>query len=257
MNFLVTNDDGLFAPGVRALVEVLNNFGTVFVCCPDQERSAISHSITLRKPLNIQKNDLFGQHVTAWMIDGTPADCVKLALDILIDEPIDFVFSGINLGANIGKDVFYSGTISAAIEAATLQYKSIAVSIDAYDAQMTNFKQAKLYLYQLLQELLQQPLTVGTVYNINLPYVAPELYQGVTVAKLDFSIERYKHIHIQDGQGKIFYWLKDHRRSIDTTVAQSDFALLAQGYTTITPITISHINDEQFQHTTTLIKGAK
>lgn len=256
MNFLVTNDDGIFAPGVRALVEVISNFGQVYVCCPDQERSAISHSITLRKPLNIQKTDLFGEHIQAWCIDGTPADCVKLALDVLIKEPIDYIISGINLGSNIGRDVYYSGTISAAVEGASLGYKAFAISVDAYDTEKLNLKNQKQYLYQFLQHFLHQDLKNGTVYNINLPYVEPEHYLGPVVTELDLSVKRYKHVHIEDGMGQLFYWLKDHRKTIESEAGNADFSLITQGYLTITPLTVSFINQDTLQQTQLLIEGA-
>lgn len=255
MNFLVTNDDGVFAPGVRALVEVLHNFGTVYVCCPDQERSAISHSITLRKPLNIRKTDIFGEHVQAWVIDGTPADCVKLALDILIKEPIDMIFSGINLGSNIGRDVFYSGTISAALEGASLGYKAFAISVDAYDVEGLNFTYPKQYLYQFLKHFIQAELAIGTVYNINIPYVTPERYVGPAIGELDFSLKRYKHVHIEDDMGQLFYWLKDHRKKIQSDTQVSDFNLVSKGYLTITPLTLSFTNAEMMEKTKTIVEG--
>lgn len=249
MNFLVTNDDGIFAPGVKALVEVLENFGKVFVVCPDVENSAISHSITLRRPISVTELYLFNSNqVASWSISGTPSDCVKLALEVLIKEPIDIVFAGINMGSNIGRDVFYSGTISAALEARLFNLPSVALSLDSYNPQETNFSNCKKWLFQFLSEIFKKPLNNNVLLNVNFPYVELDKFKGFRIADLDFSIERYKHVTIDDSFGQIFYWLKDRRSSIVSDYIDCDFMLIKQGYATITPIQYRFTSNELIEN---------
>ncbi|MFT8319940.1 MAG: 5'/3'-nucleotidase SurE [Bacillus sp. (in: firmicutes)] len=236
MRFLVTNDDGIFAPGVAALVEVLQHFGEVYVVCPDQERSAISHSITLRVPLKASPVSVFGQNVKAWAVNGTPADCVKLGVDVLVKKKINYVISGMNLGANLGRDVYYSGTIAAATEAALFGIPAISVSLDRYELTNLDYSIPKRLLYDVMESILPNKLPKKIFLNINLPYVTKELCKGVKVVPLDLSVSRYKHVGINDPSGQVFYWLKDHLPQLDVYEEMGDYAFLREGYVTITPI---------------------
>jgi 5'-nucleotidase len=128
MRILVSNDDGIYAEGILALTAALLPFGDVTVVAPDMERSATGHAITMHHPLRVQRVNLPNLPVTAYSMDGTPADCVKMGVDILMDAPPDFVFTGINCGANLGTDVLYSGTVSAALEGCILGIPSAAFS---------------------------------------------------------------------------------------------------------------------------------
>ena len=111
MKFLLTNDDGIASPGLAAIVEVMKQYGEVFVVCPDRDKSAVGHSITFREPLEVLETSVFGEGVKAWTVNGTPADCVKIALQILVPNEIDFVVSGMNLGSNVGRDSYYSARL--------------------------------------------------------------------------------------------------------------------------------------------------
>ncbi|WP_445486836.1 5'/3'-nucleotidase SurE [Niallia sp. 03133] len=236
MRFLVTNDDGIFAPGVAALVEVLQHFGEVYVVCPDQERSAISHSITLRMPLKATPVSVFGQNVRSWAVNGTPADCVKLGVDVLVNKKVNYVFSGMNLGANLGRDVHYSGTIAAAMEAALLGIPAISLSLNRYDINTVDFSIPKRLLYDVLESILANKIPKNIVLNMNLPYISKELCKGVKVVPLDLSVSRYRHVGINDPSGQVFYWLKDHLPQLDNFKEVGDYAFLREGYVTITPI---------------------
>lgn len=236
MKFLVTNDDGSFAPGLEALVEVLLHFGEVHVVCPDQESSAASHSITLNEPVKAAKMSLFGPNVPTWAINGTPADCIKLGLDILIEEPPDFVISGINLGPNLGRDVHYSGTMAAASEAALYGIPAIAVSLDRLSSHNTNFQYPKRLLYEVLETLLANQIPKGVFVNINLPYIGKEACRGVRVVPLDLSVNRYSYVGLNDANGYVYYWLKDNLLQLTDFAKESDFATLKEGYITITPL---------------------
>lgn len=236
MNFLVTNDDGIFSPGLEAIVNVAQHFGEVYVVCPDQERSAVSHSITLRKPLKVTKMNLFGSNVQAWTVSGTPADCVKLAFEVLIPKEIDLVISGMNIGSNIGHDLYYSGTIGGAVEASLFGVSAIATSLDVYDAQHANFTSAKKMLASVIKALMNRESMSKVLLNINFPYIEEEQYKGVKVAALDFSVKRYSHVEVSDPNGQLFYWLKDQRAWLTSEYAEHDFALLKKGYVTVTPL---------------------
>lgn len=194
----------------------------------------------MRRPISVTELSIFDSNqVTSWSISGTPSDCVKLALEVLIKEPIDIVFSGINMGSNIGRDVFYSGTISAALEAQLFNLPSIALSLDSYNPQETNFTNCKKWLFQFLREILKKPLNNKVLLNVNFPYVKLDKFKGFKIANLDFSVERYKHVTIDDSFGQIFYWLKDCRSTITSDFIDHDFMLIKQGYATITPIQYS------------------
>lgn len=254
MNFLVTNDDGITAPGVKALVEVLSNFGKVYVVCPNAEKSAVSHSITMRQPISVDAYNPFHDQVTSWSVSGTPADCVKLALEVLIKEPIDMVFSGINMGSNIGRDIFYSGTIHAAMEAQLFHLPAVALSIDSYNPQETNFSHCKKWLFEFLTKLLKKPLNPKVLLNVNFPSVTKEEFKGFKIADLDFTVDRYKHVTFDDAFGQLVYWLKDHRFSITSNQTDCDFMLIKDGYATITPIQLSYTNQDLMNQYANLLR---
>ncbi|MCM3714023.1 5'/3'-nucleotidase SurE [Halalkalibacter oceani] len=236
MKFLVTNDDGIFAPGVEALVEVLQHFGDIYVVCPDQERSAISHSITLRQPLKATTVTLFGAGVKAWAVNGTPADCVKLGVEVLVKEKPDLVISGINIGPNLGRDVYYSGTMAAAAEASLLQIPAIAVSLDRLQTKDTSFQMPKRLLYEVIEPLLSNRIPPGVFVNVNLPYLEKHACSGIKVVPLDLSVSRYKYVGLNDPYGQVYYWLKDHIGQLTEFEEEGDFAKLKAGYVTVTPL---------------------
>lgn len=237
MHFLVTNDDGIFAPGVAALVETLQHFGDVTVICPDQERSAVSHSITLRQPVKATPVTIFGQHVKAYAVNGTPADCIKLGLEVLCEEKPSFVFSGINSGPNLGRDLYYSGTMAGASESVLHHVPAISISLNKME-QPINFQYPKELFYEFLGLLFQQKWGQGLFLNVNLPYLQKKVVKGFAVVPMDMSITRYRYVGLNDSHGNDYYWLKDHwsLMQLNKFKNESDYSKLREGYITITPI---------------------
>lgn len=207
LNLLISNDDGIFATGVRTLVDTLARAGhNVTVVCPDGERSATGHGLTLHQPIRTQKIEaVFHPAVKAWSCSGTPADCVKLALNALLDQRPDFVLAGINHGSNLGTDILYSGTVSAAMEGIIEGLPSIAVSLASFASK--EFPTAARFVADLLERLRKNPLPEATLLNINVPPVKPEAIAGVAICRQ--GVRRYieqfeKRI---DPRGKSYYWL--------------------------------------------------
>lgn len=207
MNLLISNDDGIFAQGIRTLANTLAAAGhQVTVVCPDRERSATGHGLTLHKPIRAERvESVLHPSVTAWACSGTPADCVKLALGALLEAPPDFVLSGINHGSNLGTDVLYSGTVSAAMEGVIEGIPSVAVSLTSFSA--NQFGPAAQFIRILLQHFQQVPLTLPLLLNVNVPAVSADQIQGVRITRQ--GIRRYydqfeKRV---DPRGKTYYWL--------------------------------------------------
>lgn len=205
MKLLISNDDGIFAEGIRILANTLSNQGhEVIVVCPDRERSATGHGITMHQPIRVkQVFSIYHESIKAWACSGTPADCVKLALDALLDSTPDCVLSGINHGANLGNDVLYSGTVSAAMEGLLEGIPSLALSLASFT--YADFQPAADYACQLVPVLLQldQPLLL----NLNVPPIAKAKIRGVIVTRL--GVRRYRDLFEKriDPRGKIYYWL--------------------------------------------------
>lgn len=207
MKVLISNDDGIFALGIRTLANALVAAGhQVTVVCPDRERSATGHGLTLHKPLRVEQVEgVFASAVTAWACSGTPSDCVKLALDAILPAAPDFVISGINQGANLGTDVLYSGTVSAAMEGVLEGIPSIAISLTSFSYQ--NFQPAANFAVHLMAQLERQPLHLPLLLNVNVPPVEASKISGAVVARQ--GIRRYfdqfdKRV---DPRGKTYYWL--------------------------------------------------
>ncbi|MGM9919767.1 MAG: 5'/3'-nucleotidase SurE [Bhargavaea sp.] len=245
MRFLVTNDDGIFAPGLAAAVEVLQHFGKVAVVAPDGERSAASHSITLRKPLKAERMTIFGGNVPAYaIVGGTPADCVKLALGVLFEEKPDCVVSGINAGANIGRDIHYSGTIGGAREGTLSGIPGVAISLDRTDAAEPDFGAAKGLFYTALSSLRKEEALEGLL-NINLPAIPESVCPGIAEAVPDFSLDRYRHMTADQPEGGVLYWLRDRQAWLEPSRPDSDFHLLREGYITVSKIGLAAGHDEE------------
>ena len=207
MNILVSNDDGIFALGIRTLANALAAAGhTVTVVCPDRERSATGHGLTLHRLLRVDLVDnVFSPTVTAWACSGTPSDCVKLALDAILPQTPDFVISGINHGANLGTDVLYSGTVSAAMEGVLEGIPAVAISLTSFAYK--KFDPAADFALKLLTQLEKTPLALPILLNVNVPPVSREEIKGAVITRQ--GIRRYfdqfeKRV---DPRGKTYYWL--------------------------------------------------
>ena len=206
LNLLVSNDDGIFSSGVRTLANTLAKAGhEVTVVCPDRERSATGHGLTLHRPLRAEiVESVFLPSVTAWSCSGTPADCVKFALHAVMNSRPDFVLSGINHGPNLGTDVLYSGTVSAAMEGAIEGIPSLAISLASFSSQ--NFQVAADFICSLIPKLKKGKITPATLLNINVP-VNSEVPAGVKLTRqgLRRYVENFEKRY--DPRGKSYYWL--------------------------------------------------
>ncbi len=241
MHILLTNDDGLFAPGLEAIHRHLTKLGRVTVVAPAQPKSGAGHSISLQ-PLTCEKLDITGKFI-AYSVAGSPADCVKIAMTRLLQEnhePIDLVVSGINHGSNVGVHVFYSGTVAAAVEAAFEGVPSVAISA-VFDEHFDAEKAAQ-YGFDILEQLL--PLRAGDVININIPALSRGNPKGIVVVPQSTGgLE--ENFRLQDNkQGQmIFEYLGGRHR--DPTVTPADTTSLMDGYITLTALHFDMTNHER------------
>ncbi|RKD34532.1 5'/3'-nucleotidase SurE [Thermohalobacter berrensis] len=234
MQILVTNDDGINAIGIRKLAESLKKIGKVTVVAPDRQRSAIGHAITLHKPLRVDRFEFNDIEIDAWSINGTPSDCVKIAVESILEKKPDVVVSGINDGPNLGTDVLYSGTVSAAIEGAIHNIPSIAISAVG-SKEKINYEGAKIYSCKLVKSIIEKDIPNNIIFNINIPALYIEKIKGIKVTEL--GIRKYKNNYIKrkDPMGKSYYWLAGKLIEIENN-KESDVMATESGYISITPL---------------------
>lgn len=236
MNILVTNDDGIYSNGINALVSALSQKGNVYVCAPDSQKSACGHGITVSMPVMVKEVSSIDGAVNAWKISGTPVDCVKLGIGELIKEKIDFVFSGINHGGNLGTDVLYSGTVSGAVEGILLGIPSVAVSLDSLNPEPEEFEATKKIVSEVFDKMANRELAPDTLLNVNVPYIPSEEIKGVKITKL--GVREYDENF--DGRrspfGREYYWYSG--KPVRNLKMEDDVDLKAveDGYISITPI---------------------
>ncbi|MBW1739981.1 MAG: 5'/3'-nucleotidase SurE [Deltaproteobacteria bacterium] len=231
MNILLTNDDGIHAQGLWAMERVLACEHKVSVVAPDKERSAVGHSITLVNPLRVNRIQTNGGW--GYAVNGTPADCVKLAVLELLETRPDMVISGINPGANVGINLNYSGTVSAAKEAALMGIPAIAVSQD--QSPYHEYGAAAHFIGSLITKVMEKGLPSGTFLNVNIPACPPEKIRGVCITRQGISPLR-ENLHKRiDPRNQIYYW-----QGIETQVfdqePDTDGAALCQNCISITPV---------------------
>lgn len=233
MHILLTNDDGVFAPGLRALRKELLRLGHVTVVAPAQEQSGVGHSITLLTPLVVKAVDEVDGTTLGYMVEGSPADSVKLAILELMDRPPDLIVSGINSGANVGINVLYSGTVAAAIEGAFFKITSIAVSLEL--AEHFNFAHAARQAVVVIERILAQQPPAGSLFNINLPSLARGEPRGVCVVPMGVGRHGETFERRTDPRGRTYYWLT-YAPPYHLDSESSDVSRLAEGYITVTPL---------------------
>lgn len=204
MRILLTNDDGVFAPGLAALESQLRHLGEVIVIAPATEQSGVSHSITFLTPLVCKSIHRDGRH-WAWAVEGSPADCVKLAIaELFRDDPVDLVVSGINNGLNAGINVLYSGTVAAAIEGAFFGTTSVAVSLE-YDPD-ADFQAAAVIARNVISGIIKQPESQGNLFNINIPTAATEGPTELKIVPKGLAQYGNRYEKRQDPGGRDYYW---------------------------------------------------
>ncbi len=235
MRILIGNDDGIYSPGVIALAEAFaDGDHQVTVVCPDRERSATGHALTMQEPLRVQPiTNLFSPTIQAWACSGTPADSMKLALDALLSDRPDLVLSGINRGANLGTDVLYSGTVSAAMEGVLEGIPSIAFSLTSF--QSTDFQAAAAFAKKLVLSLCKHPFPKARLLNVNVPAIPAEDIGEAIVTRL--GIRRYRDVFEKriDPRGKIYYWLSSEVVE-EEAPPDSDIQAIRDNHISITPL---------------------
>lgn len=236
MHILITNDDGILAAGLHVLAAELGEVADVTVVAPERERSAVGHAITVHKPLRV--NDVAlpvtaGEPLTGYAVNGTPSDCVKIGVEALMGERPDLVVSGINRGPNLGTDIFYSGTVSAAVEAIILGLPSIAVSVDAFEN--VDYRAAAVFSRTLATKVLAHGLPPGTFFNVNVPHRPLEEIKGVRITRP--GVRRYRDVFEQrtDLKGKAYYWLGGDVLDPDDD-PETDSVAVKEGFISVSPI---------------------
>lgn len=235
---LITNDDGIQSAGIRLLWEALYEFADITIVAPHAEKSGSGLSITWTKPLHIRPFPWIHEKTPAWSLNGTPADCVKMALSVLLEEKPDMIVSGINRGSNAGRTVLYSGTIGGVIEGALKGIPGIAFSFSDFES--PPLETIKKYIYPLIRYFLKNPLPKETLLNVNFPYNAKERLNGIKMASQGKSYWKEnpdKRIH---PEGVPYYWLGGAWGGVEEN-PESDVYLLEQGYITITPIHVGEL----------------
>jgi 5'-nucleotidase len=237
MRILLSNDDGILAPGLAALYDAVESLGEVFVVAPDSPQSAAGHAITLFRPLNVQKVHVeTTRSFRGQSVDGRPADCVRLAVKNLVPSPVDLVLSGINAGANVGINVFYSGTVAAAAEAAMLNLPAVAFSASMAGGEV-DFRRIARYCRWVLERLLADGLSPGDLVNVNIPTLSPGKPLGVRVAPQSTAGIEDSYVRDTCTDGRESYQLGEKWGYIDSN-EETDVMCLSKGYITITPLKV-------------------
>lgn len=233
VSILVTNDDGIDAPGIAALVKELKRIASITVVAPDKQQSAVGHAITMNYPLRVKEYSKNGKFF-GYAVQGTPADCVKIAVRALLAKPPDLVVSGINHGSNTAISVIYSGTVSAATEGTVLGIPSIAVSLTTYKPS-PDFSYAAKIARRLALLVLKKGLPHRTLLNVNVPALPESKIKGVLVTKQSSALWNDTFDHRRDPGGVDYYWLTGELNNTDTDISYDETAV-RRGYVSITPI---------------------
>ncbi|HKC48014.1 MAG TPA: 5'/3'-nucleotidase SurE [Gemmatimonadales bacterium] len=235
MNILISNDDGILARGLSLLGEAAGDLGRVTVVAPDREQSATSHSLTLHRPIRATR-----RADGAYQVDGTPTDCVLLALDALMPEKPDFVFSGVNHGPNMGEDVLYSGTVAAAMEGLAAGIPSVAISYGSFD--LEHLESHRAGLTRLLQGIVAvESFPRDTLLNVNLPPIPGDQVKGVKVTHLGSRVFHEEVARMKDPWGRDIYWIGGGHVTWSGG-ADSDFRAVGEGFISVTPLHVDMTN---------------
>jgi 5'-nucleotidase len=232
MTILLTNDDGIHAPGLWALYRALKSEHRLVVVAPERERSAVGHGITLHKPLRAYKVAVNGGD-EGWAVTGTPADCVKLSMVELLEQRPDLVVSGINPGANVGVNLNYSGTVAAAKEAALYGVPALAVSVQG--GETPHYDEAAGFVARLVPMVRAKGLPSGVFLNINIPNIPLDEVAGVKITRQGCDLYDEYFEKRRDPRNRVYYW-QGYESQPTYTQADADGAVLAEKFITITPV---------------------
>lgn len=230
---LVTNDDGIAAPGIKALTEAVKDLGKVIVVAPDKPQSGMGHAITVGFPLRLTKTEIF-HPIEAYQCSGTPVDCVKLAVDKVLHRRPDICLSGINHGANHSINVIYSGTMSAALEASIESIPSIGFSLLDYSIE-ADFTGAIYYANLLVKQLLNKNIDKHLCLNVNIPPVTKELLKGLKICRQAYAKYEERFDERKDPGGRKYYWLTGEFQNFDKG-KDTDVWALENNYISVVPV---------------------
>jgi len=245
MRILVSNDDGVHAPGIRTLANEMSMIAEVTVVAPDRNRSGASNSLTLSRPLQIRKLEN-----GYYSVDGTPTDCVHLAVTGFLPDPIDMVVSGINEGANLGDDVLYSGTVAAAMEGRFLGLPSLAFSLAGENIQ--HYDSAAEVARDLVNRLRDNPLPLQTILNVNIPDLPIHEIQGIQITRLGKRHCAEPTVKQTDPRGRDVYWIGPPGLEQDAGPG-TDFYAISHGFVSITPLQLDMTNYKVFDKLATYV----
>lgn len=231
---LITNDDGIVAPGIRALIEVMKEIGEVIVVAPDSPQSAMGHAITINNTLKLEKIHIDKEISQEYSCSGTPVDCVKIAVNEILKRKPDLCVSGINHGSNSSINVIYSGTMSAAVEAGIEGIPAIGFSLLDYSWD-ANFEPIKSYVKQIALSVLEKGLPEGVILNVNFPKLSKEALKGIKICRQAKAIWQEEFDKRINPQGKEYYWLTGKFVNQDKGTDTDEWAL-ANGYISIVPV---------------------
>ena len=236
---LIVNDDGIYSPGIQALADAMVKIGNVTIVAPDKEQSGKSHSLTLNDPIRLKTVNI-KKGLKGWAVNGTPVDCVKVAIKNIFNKKPDLVLSGINLGANLGKNLIYSGTVAAAYEGTVLGISSAAISLDSFKGK--NFIVAKYVATKIANHLLNHKLPQGTMLNVNVPNINKKNLKEFLVTKQ--GNQSFVDIYEKriDPRGNAYFWIKGELINDDSSV-EYDGKAVKSGYISVTPIQFRMTNE--------------
>lgn len=237
MRILLSNDDGYFAPGLLALAEALAGLGEVVVVAPEQNRSGASNSLTLDRPLMLKKASS-----GFYFVNGTPTDCVHLAVTGMLEELPDIIVSGINHGANMGDDTIYSGTVAAATEGFLLGIPSIAISMASYE--VNHFQTAARVARELVEKFIANPIKEPVLLNVNVPDIPYESLKGMEVTRLGRRHKAEPVVKMNSPRNETVYWVGAAGAAADAGPG-TDFNAVERGFVSITPLQIDLTNTSQ------------
>lgn len=231
---LITNDDGVTAPGIAALVDAVRDLGKIVVIAPDKAQSGMGHAITIGNPLRMVRVNYFGENIETYSCSGTPVDCVKLAVDKILHRKPDICLSGVNHGANHSINVIYSGTMSAALEAAIESIPSVGFSLLDYSLE-ADFSGPKKYARLIVQQILKEQVDKHLCLNVNFPAVSAEELQGVKVCRQAYAKYEEDFIERLDPSGKKYYWLTGEFVNFDKG-EDTDVWALNHNFVSVVPV---------------------
>jgi 5'-nucleotidase len=249
MKILISNDDGVLAPGIEILAEEISKIAEVDVIAPDRNRSGASNSLTLLNPLRVRRLSN-GAH----SVDGTPTDCVHLALTGYFSEKYDMVISGINDGSNLGDDVLYSGTIAAAMEGCNLGVPAMAVSCVSPDCK--NYHTAAVFARKIATQVLQNNLPSMTMLNVNVPDLPISEIKGIEITRLGTRHNAESTKELKDPRGRTIYWIGEPGKEADAGEG-TDFYAVKRGFISVTPLHLDMTNYKVFANVSFWLDGIK